>query len=220
MTRTLIILTALAAAVATVAMAVFMHNERAGDNSLEPTPNEQQTTKLMEPGLYPVPSFELTNQSKRSYTSSELDGRIWIAGFIFTRCQLICPVMSARFVDLQNKLAETPGGDKVRLVCFSVDPQNDTPQLLMEYAHELGADLQRWVFLTGDKDTIWSICENGFLLPVEDDPDNDLMPISHSAKLALVDRQGWIRGYYSSLDTGEMDLLMNDICRLIDEPIE
>lgn len=66
--------------------------------------------------------------------------------FIFTSCTAICPVMSATFRQVQEQLGEER--NKVRMVSISIDPENDTPERLREYASRFEAGPQ-WRMLTG-----------------------------------------------------------------------
>jgi protein SCO1/2 len=66
--------------------------------------------------------------------------------FIFTSCTAICPVMSATFKQVQEQLGDEVG--KVRMVSISIDPENDTPARLKEYADRFQAGPQ-WRMLTG-----------------------------------------------------------------------
>ncbi len=66
--------------------------------------------------------------------------------FIFTSCTAICPVMSATFRQVQEQLGEERS--KVRMVSISIDPENDTPDRLREYAARFEAGPQ-WRMLTG-----------------------------------------------------------------------
>jgi protein SCO1/2 len=74
-----------------------------------------------------------------------------LVNFVFTSCNAICPVMTATFAQLQERLGERRG--QVRLVSVSIDPEQDTPARLREYAGRFhaGAD---WHFLTGGRDDI------------------------------------------------------------------
>jgi cytochrome oxidase Cu insertion factor (SCO1/SenC/PrrC family) len=99
---------------------------------------------------------------------------------------------------LQSMLA----GTDVRLVTFTVDPQYDTPTVLREYAQLLGADAERWLFLTGSPEALIEVSVKSFQLPVERD---ELQPpgqlVTHKTLLTVVDRTGRVRGYYD----GETD---------------
>lgn len=81
-------------------------------------------------------------------------GKPVMVNFVFTTCTTICPVMSASFSNVQEKLGEE--SDKVRMVSVSIDPEHDTPERLREYAMRFGAGPQ-WQFLTGDLDDIIAI---------------------------------------------------------------
>ena len=112
---------------------------------------------------------------------------------------------------------DLPLRDDLRLVSFSVDPDWDTPKVLVEYAHTFGADRSRWLFLTGDKKQVYHLASDGFhLAAVEADPAKE-MPILHSTKLVLVDRGGAIRGYYDSSDPDEMQKLIRDVRQVLAE---
>ncbi|BBI99718.1 photosynthetic protein synthase I [Ferrigenium kumadai] len=66
--------------------------------------------------------------------------------FIFTTCTTICPVMSATFSQVQEKLG--PNAGTVRMVSISIDPEHDSPAKLNEYAKRFEAGPQ-WSMLTG-----------------------------------------------------------------------
>ncbi|HEX8634168.1 MAG TPA: SCO family protein [Pyrinomonadaceae bacterium] len=74
--------------------------------------------------------------------------------FIFTTCPTICPVMSATFAAAQDRLAA--GAGKVRMISISIDPEQDTPPRLREYARKFKAG-SRWLFLTGEADDIAAV---------------------------------------------------------------
>lgn len=165
------------------------------------------------PILGTVPDFELINRDGRTVHRDDLLGQPWIADFIFTRCQLSCPVITARLAEVQLRLP----GDDVHLVSFSVDPEHDRPEVLEGFAEQWGAE-DRWWFLTGDTDAIYHLMREGFslgvALPADGAEANALEPISHSTKLVLVDAQGRIRGYYDGMGPDGVEQLLTDLPRL------
>lgn len=164
---------------------------------------------------FDVPAFELVDQDAQPFARDDLAGKVWVADFIFTQCRGICPLLSNRMAELQDRLAhDHPELGDVRLVSFSVDPENDTPDRLRDFADHFDADLGRWTFLTGQREQIWPLIEQGFRLPVEETPANTEMPILHSDKFVLVDGTGRIRGYYDALEPGELDRLIEDLTHL------
>jgi len=157
-----------------------------------------------------VPEFSLTERSNRPVTKKDLAGQVWVADFIFTQCQGICPAMSSNMEKLQRQLPK-----EVRLVSFSVDPYNDTPAVLTEYANRYNADPERWLFLTGSADAIQGLSVDGFKLALNPSSGTDVEPITHSSRFVLVDREGHIRGYYGTEDAGALERLIADVKRLL-----
>jgi protein SCO1/2 len=146
----------------------------------------------------PLGDFRLTERSGRAVGSAELADDVWIAAFIFTRCPSSCPRISSVMKGLQGKLA----GTGVRLVSISVDPARDTPEVLARYADALGADPNRWWFLTGPKPAVYELILERFHVPVRDASEAERAAgaedVAHSAKLALVDRGNRVVGYFDA----------------------
>jgi cytochrome oxidase Cu insertion factor (SCO1/SenC/PrrC family) len=93
----------------------------------------------------------------------------------------------------------------------------------MTTAQSYGADAERWLFLTGDREEIHRLCEQGFMLGVKpnDDPATAAAePIAHSWRFVLVDRRGRIRGFYDGTDSREMELLRGDARTVLEEKSE
>ncbi len=170
------------------------------------------------PVMSQLPPFALTNESGEPFGTSALRGKVWVANFIFTRCESICPMMTAQMKNLQTELSEDPAWEDLRLVSFSLDPEYDTPEVLAEYAADNGADESHWRFLTGTRAAIWDLSRRGFKLPVDDNPGDAAMPIVHSQQFVLVDRAGRIRGYYDSLDSEHRAALVEDLAKVAAEP--
>jgi protein SCO1 len=163
------------------------------------------------PVLGSVPEFSLTERSGLAVTRQDLEDTVWIAGFIFTRCSGVCPRMAANMRMLQEKLADAPG---VKIAAFSVDPEYDTPEVLQEYARRFKADPKKWLFLTGDKETIYRLSSQHFHLGVGEIPPEEReaadQAVQHSSKFALIDGRGQIRGYYSGENSEGLDQLASD----------
>ena len=139
------------------------------------------------PVLRAVPDFSLIDQNGDELTKADLDGKIWIADFIFTRCQGPCPLMTSRMIELQKALIKAPS---VQLVSFTVDPEHDTPEVLQEYAARNGADAERWKFLTGAPEVIDEVVTQGFMQTFGEDELGD--PI-HGTMFLVVDGSGMVR---------------------------
>jgi protein SCO1/2 len=170
-----------------------------------------------------VPAFSLVDQRGDTFTREDLlaADKTWVVGFVFTRCPSTCPAVSRAMLSFQEQITRSRLEDRVELLTITVDPENDTPEVLADYADTLGADLDNWRFLTGSPSGIESFVVDGFKLavgerePVEPAkgaeptgpaPDPGVYDIAHSTKLALVDRFGQIRGYYSIDNDGLAEL--------------
>jgi cytochrome oxidase Cu insertion factor (SCO1/SenC/PrrC family) len=113
--------------------------------------------------------FSLTDPSRRTITRADLLGTVWVANFIYTRCTDTCPLQSARMAALQRDFPDERG---LRFLSITVDPRRDTPAVLDRYASRYEADRERWWFLTGDKQAIYTLIQEGFRLNVEDPTDS------------------------------------------------
>lgn len=172
----------------------------------------RQLQKQPLPELGTVPAFELTDSGGKIFSSAALEGKVWVADFIFSSCGGPCPMMSAEMARFDRKLSDFP---ELRLVSFSVDPEHDTPQRLAAYAAQYEANPMRWHFLTGDREAIYGLALQHFRLAAgtAETPDAGHM-ILHSTKFVLVDRRMRIRGYYDSLEPPQLKKLALDARRL------
>jgi protein SCO1/2 len=155
------------------------------------------------PVLGEVPAFQLTDQMGHPFSSSALNGHVWVADFVFTNCEGPCPRMSSHMHTLQSKT-----GAGVRLISFTVDPARDTPPVLAEYAKKFASDNNRWSFLTGEVSTLNMLDRDAFKLGTVG------QEIEHSTRFALVDQKGRIRGYYGLSDGNPVDRIAKDAVRL------
>lgn len=160
------------------------------------------------PVLGQVYDFQLFNEEGREFSLKELKGDIWIANFFFTTCSDICPMMTKNMAALHRSFALVDG---VTLVSITVNPEFDSAVVLNQYAKKYQADTKKWHFLTGTRGQITELAVKSFKLGSIDEP------VFHSAKLALVDRRGLIRGYYDGVQSGEIAQLFKDASALLKE---
>ena len=162
-----------------------------------------------------VPAFSLTERDGQTVTFNDLAGKVWLADFIFTTCAGPCPVLSLRMRSLQGELAAF--GDSVKLVSFSIDPTYDQPPVLRRYADRHHADPNLWWFLTcNDEEAMHTLVREGFLQAVTAAKGGQA--IIHSTQFVLIDRQGYIRGWYDGTKAASKPLILRDIERLLAEP--
>jgi protein SCO1 len=147
------------------------------------------------PVLGTVPPFTLTDQEGRAVRGEELKGKVALVGFIYTSCTDICPMLTHQMRGVQLKLQQAGLlGTQAVLYSITVDPEHDTPAVLRQYAAEQGVDTATWRFLTGDPEQVRQTVVKGFMLGMEQTPGS--YAVSHSGRIALVDKQGRIRAYY------------------------
>ncbi|MDD2676013.1 MAG: SCO family protein [Methylacidiphilaceae bacterium] len=172
------------------------------------------------PVLRRVQPFSLTDQSGKTVTREDFQGKVWVADFIYTSCPGPCPAETLRMKEVQDLVANLPN---VRLVSISVDPGVDTPAVLQRYADAHGADPAKWVFLTGGVKEIWRLASESFAFAVGENPPSrpaEEGPVFHSTQFALVDPAGRIRSYYDGLKSGTPARVAQDIRQLLDEQPE
>jgi protein SCO1/2 len=154
-----------------------------------------------------VKGFSLLNEDSNLVTEQITDNKIFVADFFFTTCGTICPKMSGQLERVQREFKDDPS---VSIVSFTVDPENDTPFVLKEYAKEYSAISGKWHFLTGDRDQIYDLARHSyFITAMEGDGKPDAFV--HSEQLVLVDKEKRIRGFYDGTDPFDVKKLIEDI---------
>jgi protein SCO1/2 len=185
------------------------------------------------PTLGNVPTFALTDQTGKPFGTADLQGKVWVADFIFTACQGSCPLLSQKMADVMRRARHL--GPDFHLVSLTVDPERDTPQRLAEYGARFGAHPQKWSFLTGPMDVIEAAVVDGFKegmgrteVPAEavnagtikvaaadgGSRTDSFWEIFHGEHLVLVDRQLRIRGYFPATTEG-LDRLLEAIGQVV-----
>lgn len=163
-----------------------------------------------------VIDFSAINQDEEEVSNEDLAGNWWVANFVFTNCTTTCPPMTANMSSLQDTLEEKGLNDKVNLVSFSVDPENDTPEALTDFAGDHGVDFNNWSFLTGyDFEDIQNLSVESFKSPVDPPlPDDD--QVGHGTRFFLVDPDGNVYKNYQGIEAKAMDELAEDLEKLVD----
>jgi protein SCO1/2 len=164
-----------------------------------------------------APQFSLTDQSDQPFASADTTNRVVLVDFIYTTCTDICPLLSARMRDLQERLkSEDLFGSQVLLLSITVDPQRDTPAVLAEYGERFHADPAGWRFLTGDREILRHLLHDGFKVgfPTGAKPRADDPGWLHTNRFVLIDRAGHVRGY-PTLGDRDLDAILDDVRALL-----
>jgi protein SCO1 len=175
--------------------------------------------RSMRPKALPVygriPDFRLVDERGVAKGASSMLGQVSVVDFIFTRCTSSCPRLTARMAELQSRLEHERSG--ARLVSISVDPENDTPAVLSEYAQRVHADPSRWTFLTGDEQEVERAVVLGFKVSAAKIARGaGAYDVVHGDWFVVVDGQGQLRGYYQTADrqAQTFEALVKDVLRL------
>jgi len=165
-----------------------------------------------------VSSFSLTDRKGLPADQTILDGHYTVVDFIFTNCPIYCPGMSAVMKQVQIETQNTDA----RFLSISVDGLNDTPAVIDNYADSLGADPDRWAFLTGDRGAVRALCEKQFMLGISIDESRKIATatggtmdfVDHPTRLILVGPDRQILGMYSYTDEQQIATLIKRVKRL------
>lgn len=158
---------------------------------------------------YDVGDFNYTNQENQAVGLSDLEGKVWIADFIFTSCETVCPPMTYNMSQLQDKVKEE-GIENVEFVSFSVDPTVDSPEALKDFANNYEIDFSNWHFLTGyTQEEIESFAVDSFKSLVKK-PKNDDQVI-HQTSIYLVDQNGVVMKDYDGVSDVPYEEIIADI---------
>lgn len=174
-------------------------------------------TKL--PVLSTVQPFSFTTQDGKPFTEKDMLGKVCVINYFFTTCKGICPRMNNNMKKIYEAFKDEPD---LIIVSHTSDPGTDSAPVLKHYANLLKVNTDKWVFLTGRKDSLYKAARNSYLL---DDPKNAVVNINdqflHTQFFALVDKKGQVRGQvYDGLKKNELSKLQDDIKELLKEKAE
>lgn len=164
-----------------------------------------QASHLLREPLGKIPAFNFTDQKGENFSDKDLEGKVFVADFIYTSCESSCPMLSSNLTIVQNAI---PKSEPFRIVSYSLDPERDSVPRLRAFADKYQAVDSIWFFLTGPRDEIYTLGSDGFMQSVINNQDS---VINHSQKLILVDKNSMIRGFYNGMDSVELQLLIRDV---------
>jgi protein SCO1/2 len=169
-----------------------------------------------------IPIFSFINQNSDTISNANYEGNIYVANFFFTTCPTICPIMTNKMKYVQDKLSVYPN---IKFLSHTVDPENDSPEKLLEYAQSMQADLSNWNFVTGERQEIYKIAASYFVNVSKD----ELAPggFLHSEYFVLIDKERKVRsgidingnpyGAYDGTNDKDIKTLIKDIRVLMAE---
>lgn len=152
--------------------------------------------------------LDAINRDGRKVSLGELRKKVYVTGYQYTDCPAGCLGMASVMKMLEEEFGEDP---RFRLVSISVNPEGDTPEKMDAWVKKNGVDSDDWWFLTGDAEAIakYMISEFKFYgTELVTDPEKIKVvgEFAHDQRLALVDGEANIRGYYDVMNVQRGDL--------------
>jgi protein SCO1/2 len=137
-----------------------------------------------------IPDFELLDAAHQKiglHQRFNLDGRVLIVDFVYTRCQTLCSALGSVYQQLQQQILEGGFQHQVGLLSISFDPANDDPRALQDYATRMRMDPSVWRIETLSRWQDRRRLLDSFGIMVVPAP---LGEFEHNAALHLVNAQG------------------------------
>jgi len=162
-----------------------------------------------------VQPFAFLNQDGQRVTDKDMEGKVYVAEFFFTTCTGICPRMNNNMRTVYEKFKDEKD---FRILSYTCDPERDSVAQLKKYSDSLKVNTSKWVFLTGRKDSLYTLARNSYTI---DDPANNVNSIEdqflHSQLWALVNKRGEVKKIYDGLKPSEVEAMMKQIRKLLNE---
>jgi protein SCO1/2 len=154
-----------------------------------------------------IADFSFIDQKGNKVSQENFKDKIYVADYFFCTCQTICPIMS----DQMERVAEHFKDDtEIKFISHTVNPENDSVNVLADYATAHHARYGQWYLVTGNKKELYDLARNSYLLDASEG-DGGQDDFIHTQNFALIDKEKHIRGYYDGTNPKEIDQLINDI---------
>lgn len=153
-----------------------------------------------------IPDFRFIDQDSEWITNETFAEQIYVADFFFTSCPSICPKVKKQMLRMYDEYHDNPN---IRFLSHSIDTKRDSVPRLKQYSTNLGVNSEFWHFVTGNKDSIFSIADEYFVAALEDPSAPG--GFDHSGRLILVDQNRHIRSFCNGTDEEEVNAFMKDI---------
>jgi protein SCO1 len=168
------------------------------------------------PVIHQVHGFTLTNQVGTAVSLADLNGKVWVANVIFSRCPTQCRKLSRQ---MQRVQAELPA--RAHLVSLTADPSYDSAPVLQRYGEQYQTDPQRWWFLTGSKTEVYRVAVEDLKFSVLESGDPAPAKLEdlfiHSTSYSVVDRRGRLRAVVQGEAPDAEHQILDAVRRLLTE---
>ncbi|MFL5809658.1 MAG: SCO family protein, partial [Flavisolibacter sp.] len=155
------------------------------------------------------------NQDGQYVTEKQMQGKVTVANFFFTTCTTVCPRMNNNLKPVYDQFKNEAG---FLILSHTSDPERDSAATLKKYADSLDVDTHKWMFLTGRKDSLYSMARHSYTI---DDPKNYVQGTEdlflHTQFIALVNKKGEVVDVYDGLKPTELKEMSAEIKKLLKE---
>lgn len=170
--------------------------------------NSSDFTPEWKNGVHKIPAFSFTNQDSLTVNNKTFEGKIYIADFFFTSCSGICPKLTKNMSSLQEAYKNDT---EIMLLSHTVMPWRDSIPVLKVYANMNNVDNNKWHLVTGNKEELYSIAQNGYFADEDFIKTQDASNFIHTENFILVDKKGYIRGVYNGTLEVDVDRLKRHV---------
>lgn len=154
----------------------------------------------------------VTQNGEKVNLPEDLLGKYWIADFIFTSCETVCPPMTGNMARLQQSLQKAD--INVPLRSFSVDPENDTKSKLKSFAKPYQPDFSQWSFLTGYTfQEVKELSIKSFQSPLEKFDNSS--QVAHGTSFFLINPEGKVIKRYGGMKAESVNKIIKDLKTLL-----
>ena len=158
---------------------------------------------------YGINYKDFRNHLGQDFTTLNITDKVFIANFFFTRCPSICPPMRNELIKIAERFKNH---DDFMILSHTIDPENDTEDVLKNYSETTGISSDTWQFVRSSKENTLKQAHD-YMTNFK--PNSDGTDFYHSSYVALVDKNKFIRGFYNVLVKEEVERLSKDIKSLI-----
>jgi protein SCO1/2 len=160
-----------------------------------------------------VQPFRFITQDGKPFTDKNVIGKTFVAEYFFTTCKGICPRLNNNMRLVYDRFKNEKD---FLILSHTCNPETDSASRLKQYADSMQVSTDRWVFLTGRKDSLYYQARLSYHI---DDPKNNLKSIDddflHTQFFALVNKKGEVKKIYDGLKQSEVQEMIHDIDDLL-----
>ena len=159
------------------------------------------------PQLGNVSDFALVDSHGAPFHSEKIKGKTWIVSLTYTNCKEPCTAVNETLAMIHKTFM----AKDLKILSISSDPTQDTPLLLLDYAHNFRKGFDQWFFLTGETDQVHKTIKQLYKLP------RGKKLQKFTPRLVLVDTKGQIRGFYDSRNADAVKSLIYHAAALMEQ---